>query len=151
MQMHASCAARDGDGVLLLGASGSGKSDLVLRLIDIGFCLVADDRVDITDGFASPPASLAGLLEVRGLGILRVAHLPQARLRLAVALAQPARLPEPRRVREVLPALPADLSLPLVEIDPAAPSAARKVALALDCVLGRQSVVAGLVPAGGAR
>ena len=63
MQIHASCAARDGAGVLLLGPPGSGKSDLVLRLLDRGFTLVADDRVVIEDGHASAPAALAGLLQ----------------------------------------------------------------------------------------
>ena len=60
MQIHASCAAREGHGVLLLGPSGSGKSDLLLRLLDRGFALVADDRVDLQSGMASAPATLAG-------------------------------------------------------------------------------------------
>jgi HPr kinase/phosphorylase len=66
MQIHATCCARDDArgpvGVLLLGPPGSGKSDLALRLIDAGFTLVADDRVDIAGtaegAFASAPAAL---------------------------------------------------------------------------------------------
>jgi len=135
MQMHASCAAKDGAGVLLLGPPGSGKSDLVLRLMDRGFMLVADDRVEIENGVARPPAALAGLLEVRGLGILRLPHLPEARLALAVELARPPRLPAPARH--------AELDLPLLAIDAASASAPQRVALALDCALGRIRQLAG--------
>jgi HPr kinase/phosphorylase len=136
MQMHASCAAREGVGVLLLGASGAGKSDMVLRLQDHGFKLVADDRVEIDEGFASPAAGLAGLLEVRGLGILRLPHLARAQLRLVVELGTPTdRLPAPVRHDA--------LGLPLLIVDPLRIAAARQVALALDCVLGRVSLLAG--------
>ena len=129
MQIHASCVARDGAGLLLLGPAGSGKSDLALRLLDRGFVLIADDRVDIVDGMASPPAELAGLLEVRGLGLLRLPHGAPARLALAVRLGAGApRLPAPR--------LEPATGLPLILLDPRAPSAAQVVALALDCALG---------------
>ncbi len=135
MQIHASCAAREGQGVLLLGPSGSGKSDLLLRLLDRGFDLVADDRVDLADGVASAPAALAGLLEVRGLGVLRWPHLASAPVALAVELAAGERLPHPER-HDVT-------GRPLVRIDPASPSAAQRVALALDCALGRTEQLAG--------
>ncbi len=109
---------------------------MVLRLIDRGFQLVADDRVDVADGWASPPPSLAGLLEVRGLGILRMAHAARARLALAVDLGGAGeRLPTPERHDS--------LDLPLIRIDPAAGSAPRRIALALDCALGRIEQVAG--------
>lgn len=121
--------------MLLLGPPGAGKSDLLLRLLDIGFSLVADDIVMIADGWASPPPTLAGLLEVRGLGILRREHLPRARLALAVELAGGERLPSPHRH--------APTGLPLISIDPAAASAPRRVALALDCLAGRASLAAG--------
>ncbi len=74
--MHGSCVSRDGAGVLLLGPPGAGKSDLAMRLLARGFQLVADDQVAIQDGIARPAPALAGLLEVRGLGILRLAHAP---------------------------------------------------------------------------
>ncbi len=135
MQIHASCAAREGQGVLLLGPSGSGKSDLLLRLLDRGFALVADDRVDLTGGVASAPPVLAGLLEVRGLGVVRLPHLPSAPLALAVELGTGERLPRP--------AVHAGTGLPLVRIDPASPSAAQRVVLALDCALGRADHVVG--------
>ncbi|HTN12540.1 MAG TPA: HPr kinase/phosphatase C-terminal domain-containing protein [Acetobacteraceae bacterium] len=136
MQIHASCAARDGAGVLILGASGAGKSDMVLRLIDRGFILVADDRVIIENGLASPVASLAGLIEVRGLGLLRLPFQAPARLALAIELTgPPERLPMPMRHPT--------LDLPLCRLDPRAASAAQRAVLALDCALGRISQAAG--------
>jgi serine kinase of HPr protein (carbohydrate metabolism regulator) len=102
MTIHASCIAIDGLGVLLRGPSGSGKSDLALRLIDGGARLVADDRVVIMprDGrlFASAPAVLAGKLEIRGLGIETLPATPEAPVALIVDLVDAAaveRLPEP--------------------------------------------------------
>ena len=136
MQIHASCVSREGAGVLLLGPSGCGKSDLVLRLLECGFVLVADDRVNITDGMASAPVQLAGLLEIRGLGILRLPYETETRLALAVDLdAGAARLPQPERHGAT--------GLPLVHIDPSAASAPIRVARALDCALGRVEQVAG--------
>jgi HPr kinase/phosphorylase len=134
--MHGSCVAKDGDAILVLGPPGSGKSDLALRLLARGFELVADDQVDIADGIASCPAELAGLLEARGLGIVRLPYRTQARLALIVELDGRAdRMPLPRQHPE--------LRLPIVRIDATAASAPDKVALALDCALGRVSQVAG--------
>lgn len=135
-QVYGSCAARDHAAVLVTGEPGSGKSDLVLRLLDRGFELVADDRVDIAEGYASAPASLAGLLEVRGLGILRLPYLTRARLALLVRLAPATiRLPEPRR--------DAAFDLPVVQLVAEAASAPQRVALALDCALGRLDQLVG--------
>ncbi len=77
-KIHGSCAAREGDGVLLLGPPGAGKSDLLLRLLERGFALVADDWVEVTDGWASSNPAGAGLLEVRGVGILRLPYVARA-------------------------------------------------------------------------
>ena len=139
MQIHASCAARDGDGVLLLGPAGIGKSDLLLRLLAHGFQLVADDQVTIEDGQASPPPSLAGLLEVRGLGIVRLRHVAPIRVALAVRLSAPGKMPD----RLPQPARDPVLDLPLVTLDGSAASAASRVALALDCATGRLKQLAG--------
>ncbi len=106
----------------------------MLRLLDHGFRLVADDRVEVADGLAWAPPDLAGLLEVRGIGIVRLPYLARARLALAVRLGVPA---------ERLPAPAHHLGLPVVTIDPAAASAPQRVALALDCALGRVAGVAG--------
>lgn len=128
--------SREGDGVLLIGPAGSGKSDLALRLLGRGFRLVADDRVDIADGLASPPASLAGLLEVRGLGIVRLPYAVSVRLALVVELGPAAeRLPMPEHHT--------GLDLPLIRLDPASASAPDRIILALDCALGRLGQVAG--------
>ncbi len=129
MQVHASCAARDGAGVLLVGPSGSGKSDLLLRLLDRGYALVADDRVEIVDGVASAPPALAGLLEVRGMGVFRLPHVASARIALAVDLGGGRdRLPMPGRYP--------GFDIPFVALDGAAASAPQRVTLALDCALG---------------
>ena len=134
--MHGSSASRDGQAVLLIGPPGVGKSDLVLRLLGRGFDLVADDQADIADGQIAAPAALAGLLEVRGLGILRLPHVASARLALVADLTERAeRLPEP--------AMHAGLNLPLVHIDSQSASAPDRVILALDCALGRIEQVAG--------
>ena len=103
LRLHATCVAVDGAGVLLRGPSGAGKSDLALRLIDGGAVLVADDQVIVSrDGdrlIGSPPPQIAGRLEVRGLGILRIPALQSVPLLLVVELVRPdalERLPEPR-------------------------------------------------------
>ena len=106
--LHASCVELAGTGVVLLGPSGSGKSDLALRLIDGGAQLVADDRVVVERQgdrlMARPPEAIAGLIEVRGLGIMRVDHRASSALGLVVALGCDRRgkaagarhLPDPR-------------------------------------------------------
>ena len=89
-QVHATCVSVDSQGVLLRGPSGSGKSDLALRLMDQGGILVADDRVNLNtkDGhvIASAPSEIAGLFEARGVGILRLASLDSVAVHLVVDL-----------------------------------------------------------------
>ena len=102
IHLEGTCVAIHGAGVLLLGKSGSGKSDLALRLINEGGVLVADDQLLITatsDGLiASVPPSIAGMLEIRGVGIVRQPFLKHISLALAVELVEPQsveRYPEP--------------------------------------------------------
>ena len=122
--------------MLLIGPPGAGKSDLVLRLLARGFHLVADDRTEVVDGVARPVPALAGLLEVRGLGIFRLPYEASARLALVVQLGQAApRMPTPARHE--------GFDLPLATVDAQAASAPERVGLALDCALGRIAQLAG--------
>jgi HPr kinase/phosphorylase len=137
--LHATCVARGPAGVLLLGRPGCGKSDLALRLLDRGFALVADDRVLIDTGQAAAPAALAGLIEVRGLGLLRLPFQASVRLRLSVLLDSPVeRLPEPERHPT--------LDLPLLRLLPFSPSTPRIIEIALDCLDGTASLTVGALP-----
>ena len=125
--VHGTCVAIDGLGVLLRGASGSGKSDLALRLIDAGALLVADDQVALELNSprqtvtARPPAAIAGLLEVRGLGPMAVSSVSAAALGLVADLVPGGaveRLPEPAFCAYL------GVRLPLVSVDPFRASAA---------------------------
>lgn len=97
--VHASAVAVSGRAILILGASGSGKSALALALIRGGAGLVADDRVVLVRKgralVARPPQAIAGLIEARGIGILPVPAAPEAVVTLAVDLDRPpsARMP----------------------------------------------------------
>ena len=89
--VHATAISLPAGGVLLTGPSGAGKSSLAYRLIARHAArLVADDRVRLVAHdnslFAEPPARLAGLMEVRGIGFLRMDYLARAQLDIAVEL-----------------------------------------------------------------
>ena len=102
--VHATSVAVDGRGLLILGPSGAGKSSLALRLIALGARLVADDRTELTaqDGrlLARCPDPIRGLIEARGLGLLRAPTLEQAEIALVADLArtEDQRLPPRRRI-----------------------------------------------------
>ena len=135
--VHASTVAIGGRAVLLTGPSGAGKSDLALRLLDRGFSLVSDDQTLIQRQgdmlIASAPPTIAGKLEIRGLGIVDMEALEKVPLALIVELTgEFDRLPEDNRERQIL-----GVQLPLITVDAMTASAASKVALGLDR-LGRK-------------
>jgi serine kinase of HPr protein (carbohydrate metabolism regulator) len=130
--IHASTVAVDGRAVLISGPSGSGKSDLTLRLLDRGFTLVSDDQTIVKrEGdrlIASAPPTIKGKLEIRGIGIVDMETVESAPVALYVELtSEIVRLPDDRRERPVL-----GVNLPLISVDAQTASAASKVSLALD-------------------
>lgn len=138
VQVHASCVAIEGTGILLRGPSGSGKSDLALRLVDDGAQLVADDRTDLTcsDGivWAAAPVEIAGLIEVRGVGVLRHDAVDGIGLGLVVDLVVAAavdRHPEPSTC-DLL-----GITVPALALFPFEASAPAKVRLAASTASGR--------------
>ena len=106
--MHGSAVAVGEHAVLILGTSGAGKTTLALEMIALGATLVADDRVNLQPGeispggaiklWLSPPPGIAGLVEIRGFGLARLATRPRAALKLIADLdqAETERLPSRR-------------------------------------------------------
>ena len=130
--IHASSVAVDGRAVLITGPSGSGKSDLTLRLLDRGFTLVSDDQTIVrktgTRLVASAPPTIKGKLEIRGVGIVTMDNVDDVPVALVVELTSDIqRLPDDSRERPVL-----GIKVPLISVDAMTASAASKVALALD-------------------
>ena len=129
--LHASCVAIGDQAVLIEGRSGTGKSDLALRLIDRGAVLVSDDYTVLTrrDGAltASPPANIAGKMEVRGVGLIEVGYAQDVPVALVVvADNDPVRMPEAEALRAIAGVMLPELRLSLLE-----PSAPIKVERAL--------------------
>ncbi|HYB10004.1 MAG TPA: HPr kinase/phosphatase C-terminal domain-containing protein [Alphaproteobacteria bacterium] len=131
IQVHGTCVEVGGLAVLLRGPPGSGKSDLALRLIDRGARLVADDRVDLRSRgkklIASAPQPIAGRIEVRGLGIVEVSAVAEARLALVVDLVASGgaeRMPDPAACDFL------GIEVRRIELAPFEASAAAKVRMA---------------------
>jgi serine kinase of HPr protein (carbohydrate metabolism regulator) len=130
--LHASTVALEGRAVLISGPSGSGKSDLALRLLDRGFTLVSDDQTIVRKDngrlLASAPPTIQGKLEIRGVGIVEMETVGDVPVALLVELtSEIQRLPDDSNERLVL-----DVKLPLISVDAMTASAPSKVALALD-------------------
>ena len=136
--IHGTCVALDEAAVLLRGPSGSGKSDLALRLLDNGARLVADDQtfVKMQNGrlVATAPETIAGKMEVRGVGILSVESENSGILELVVNLEAdpPERLPDPETT-EIL-----GIALPLLRLNPFEASATAKLRLALRSLAAKE-------------
>lgn len=133
--IHASCVALGKQGILLIGPSGAGKSDLALRLIEqTGAILISDDRTDLSIKnnrvYASCPENIKGLLEVRGIGIIKQKIKKETSVNLVVDLVKSLkdieRLPSPdfwvfetKKIKKI-------------KIYPFEPSAVYKIRLACD-------------------
>ncbi|MBQ0770848.1 MAG: HPr kinase/phosphatase C-terminal domain-containing protein [Sphingomonadales bacterium] len=133
--IHATAVAISGAGLLIRGKSGSGKSDLALRLIDRGAILVSDDQVEISRKdqhlVLGPPPRLAGKLEVRSLGICAFDHLSAVQLKLIIDLKeQPDRFPLDRQMMNLL-----GIQVPSCTLNAMESSAAIKAELALQRIM----------------
>lgn len=130
--IHATAVAVQGRAVLLTGASGSGKSDLALRLLDRGFALVSDDQTIVSrEGdrlIASAPPAIARKMEIRGIGIVELDTVSNIPVALIVELTSEfERYPDTGRERIIL-----GVPVPLIPLDAMTASAGAKVAIALD-------------------
>jgi len=137
MILHAGLVALRLDGywlgALIEGSSGAGKSDLALKALEAGFRLVADDQVVVWRSgdalFGRAPSPLAGLIEARGLGIVRESPIGLARIELVARCVSAGeaieRLPEPCATTV------AGIALPCFRIDPFEASAPAKLRRAL--------------------
>ena len=141
-QLHATAIAIEGQGVLIRGPSNSGKSDLALRLIDDGAQLVADDRVNIAcvENYLniSAPDNLKGLIEVRGVGVVKIGAVDKAALKLIIDLKPGTdikRLPEPRE--ETLEGV----AVLVLELNPFEVSAVAKIKMALRIQEGKVTLI----------
>jgi len=140
--IYGTCIALGRTAAILLGPSGSGKSDLALRFAlqtpaELDAALVADDQVHLAARggklFASPPPVLAGKIEVRGLGIVTLAFRSEAELKLIVELVDADDVP---RLPEELQAAPlCGITLPLMRLAPFEASASLKLRLALQRIV----------------
>ncbi len=136
--VRGTCVEVAGVGVLLRGESGAGKSDLALRLIDDGAGLVSDDYVHLRrdEGIvrASAPPSIAGLLEVRGIGLVHTPLVRETAVRAVVDLVAPhlvPRLPE-ASLTELM-----GVALPRASLNPFEASAPAKIRALVRTLAGR--------------
>ena len=135
--IHGTCVAFRGMGILIRGPSGSGKSDLALRLIDNNAKLVSDDQVLAMakngEVVLSPPRSIAGKIEVRGVGVINMRYIKSSKLALVVDLVKKSqaieRLPK-KKLTKLL-----GVNVPVIELIPFEASAVIKLKLALKHIL----------------
>lgn len=129
--LHVSAVARNGRAILIAGRSGSGKSDLALRLIDRGALLVSDDYTIVRRVagrlVASAPTNIAGKIELRGIGILTYPTVSDMPVCLYVDLDRDVeRLPPANETIHI-----AGVAVPMIAANALEPSAPVKVEAAL--------------------
>lgn len=141
--IHASCVDINGRGVLIIGKSESGKSDLILRLIDQGANLVADDRCDIFPEnqtlIAQAPENIKGLIEVWGIGIVKMPFIERTYIHLIVNLVereQTERMPDDNKNQDLY-----GISIKEISLYPFDTSATAKIRLALDIATNKFKLV----------
>jgi serine kinase of HPr protein (carbohydrate metabolism regulator) len=130
--LHATTVSKDGRAVIITGRSGSGKSDLALRLLDRDFVLVSDDQTMIRKSgetlIASAPATIKGKFEVRGIGIVDASTVDEAPVSIIVEISSDIqRLPDEGQSRTIL-----GIEVPMIRLDGLEASAPAKVELALN-------------------
>jgi HPr kinase/phosphorylase len=126
--IHATSVVFCGRGLLLCGASGSGKSDLALRIMDAGGSLISDDYTALTvtgnQLFGAPPDTIKGLMEVRGVGLLNVSFVNSARLDVVVMCESHAPI---ERLPDAITTTIEGVSLPQIRLNPFESSAVAKL------------------------
>ncbi|MGY9002070.1 MAG: HPr kinase/phosphorylase [Rhodospirillales bacterium] len=139
--VHGTCVEIDGTGILIQGPSGSGKSDLALRLIDTGAQLVSDDQTLLTETagklIASSPDTISGVMEVRGIGLIHVETQTEASIGVIIDLVNRdavSRLPVPNS-KSLIDTAP-DIRLPVYQLHAFDSSTPAKVRLAVQAIQG---------------
>jgi len=129
--VHATSVAIDGYGVIIIGPSGAGKTDLAIRLIDRGACLISDDRTILSRAnnvvTLNPPEKTAGQIELHSLGIYLVQFISNIELKMIVELVNQAeRYPMDSQIEKIL-----DIQIPKIKLNAQSASAPIKVEMAL--------------------
>lgn len=131
-QIHGTCISINDIALVFIGPPGSGKSDLALRLIDQGANLIADDRIDIFAKnkklIAKPPKQITGLLEIRGLGIVKINYKPLGIISLIFRMTSSGDI---ERLPKIKNWSMHGIILPLFPLDPFSASACAKVRIAI--------------------
>jgi HPr kinase/phosphorylase len=140
-KIHGTCVSIGQTGVLIRGPSGAGKSDLALRLMDRGAVLVSDDYCDVekrgADVILRAPPTIAGQMELRGLGIMRTAQFEHARLGLIVDLVDGNAIERlPTKTAEAF----AGVQIAWMQVDPREASADAKVRLVARALAGEVTI-----------
>ena len=132
---HGTAVLYRGFGILIRGPSGSGKSDLALRLIDDGADLIADDQVIIKSVGEilqlSSPDKISGLIEIRGVGVVRIKYVSGVPLGLILDINPRKKL---KRMPIIKKELIGSISIPVISIDAFESSAVAKIKIFMQCL-----------------